>query len=93
MKLKYLQNVATLKLNEENCIGCGRCAEVCPHGVFQINDHKASILDLNSCMECGACSRNCPVHAIQVTPGTGCVYAVLKSYINKLTGKPDTGVC
>ena len=30
MKHRYLKNVATLRLSIENCIGCGRCAEVCP---------------------------------------------------------------
>lgn len=93
MKNKYLSNVATLKLQEEKCVGCGRCAEVCPHGVLEMVDGKAKIIDLDSCMECGACTRNCLVHAIEVTPGTGCVYAVVKSWINKWKGQPDTGVC
>lgn len=93
MKHKYLSNVATLKLYEEKCVGCGRCTEVCPHNVFHIHDRKASIIDLDSCMECGACAKNCPARAIEVTPVTGCVYAVIKSWKNKLLGRPDTGEC
>ena len=43
MKHKYLKNVATLNLSVEKCTGCGRCADVCPHGVFDIADRKAQI--------------------------------------------------
>jgi NAD-dependent dihydropyrimidine dehydrogenase PreA subunit len=71
MKHKYIKNVATLKLYQEKCIGCGRCFEVCPHSVFRIEDGKAAIKDLDSCMECGACARNCPVKAIEVKKGVG----------------------
>jgi len=41
MKHKYLKNVVTLQLSVEKCIGCGRCAEVCPHGVFRANEKKS----------------------------------------------------
>ncbi|MDA8211571.1 MAG: mercury methylation ferredoxin HgcB [Clostridia bacterium] len=71
MGLKYLQDVVTLKLNVDKCIGCGLCVQVCPHNVFAIKEGKANILDKNSCMECGACSKNCPVSAIDVKSGVG----------------------
>lgn len=93
MKMKYLSGVATLKLNGDACVGCGRCMEVCPHGVFALREGKAHIRDKDSCMECGACARNCPAHALVVTPGTGCVYAIVKSWVNKFLGRPETGVC
>lgn len=93
MKHTYLKNVATLKLDVEKCTGCGRCTEVCPHRVFTLQGGKALITDLDHCMECGACTRNCPAHAIEVTPGTGCVYAVIKSWLGKLLGRPETGEC
>lgn len=93
MKHKYLTNVATLKLREDTCIGCGRCVQVCPHRVLALRGGKATILDLDSCMECGACARNCPIHAVEVNPGTGCVYAIMRSWINKLLRRPDVGEC
>ena len=71
MKHKYLKNVAKLSLLEEKCIGCGKCADVCPHGVFSISNKKAQIKDKDSCIECGACSNNCPVNAITVDTGVG----------------------
>jgi Fe-S-cluster-containing hydrogenase component 2 len=33
----YLKDVVTLNLNEEKCIGCGMCIEVCPHAVIGMN--------------------------------------------------------
>ena len=32
--LVYLENVVTLQLDTEKCIGCGKCTEVCPHAVI-----------------------------------------------------------
>jgi NAD-dependent dihydropyrimidine dehydrogenase PreA subunit len=81
--LKYLKNVATLRLDVEVCNGCGMCTNVCPHGVFQLNDRKARIVDLDACMECGACVNNCPVNAIQVNTGVGCASGILMGAIGK----------
>jgi NAD-dependent dihydropyrimidine dehydrogenase PreA subunit len=82
----YLKNVVTLGLDVGKCIGCGRCAEVCPHAVFTLRAGKARIGDRDACMECGACARNCPAGAISVTAGVGCAQAVLHSWT---TGKAD----
>ena len=90
MKLKYLENVTTLVFDPEKCIGCGRCTEVCPHGVFDIADNRAYIVDKDSCMECGACSMNCPVEAIEVNAGVGCAAAIIQSWF---TGKEPTCGC
>ena len=82
MKLfRYLENVTTLKLDQEKCIGCGMCEIVCPHTVFKIEKLKASIVDHDGCMECGACSSNCPVEAISVTPGVGCAAYIIQTWI------------
>jgi NAD-dependent dihydropyrimidine dehydrogenase PreA subunit len=76
MGLKYLENVATLSLDAEKCVGCERCMEVCPHGVFDVAGGKALITDKDLCMECGACAMNCPTDAIKVKVGVGCAVAV-----------------
>jgi len=81
MKHRYLKNVATLRLSAEKCIGCGRCTEVCPHGVFSVNEKKAKIEDKDRCMECGACAKNCPTNAIAVDSGVGCAAAVIMGWI------------
>jgi len=77
MKHKYLKNVTTLNFDSDKCAGCGRCAEVCPHGVFNLDDKKAYLLDKDSCMECGACAMNCPAEAISVDAGVGCAAAII----------------
>jgi len=89
MALQYLKNVVTLSLADDRCIGCGMCAEVCPHRVFNVEDRKAKIVDRDSCIECGACALNCPTEAIQVEAGTGCASAIIKSWFTG--GEPVCG--
>jgi len=78
---KYLRNVATLKMNSDKCIGCGRCLEVCPHQVFAINNNKAKFINFDSCMECGACAKNCPTAALQVDSGVGCAAGLITEWL------------
>ena len=40
-KYYYLKNVATLKLDENKCNGCGICIQVCPHAIFKIFEKKS----------------------------------------------------
>lgn len=89
--MTYLKHVATLKLSVDACVGCGRCVEVCPHGVFVIEGKKARITDLDRCMECGACAGNCAVGALSVTAGVGCAAAMLDGM--RRFGDPDKGTC
>ena len=90
MSLVYLKHVATLKLDPSRCGGCGMCAEVCPHAVFRIQDHRAHIVDLDLCMECGACAKNCAAKALTVRAGVGCANAVIRG---KLGGTEPTCGC
>ena len=80
-ELRYLDDVVTLTLNEKECVGCGICAQVCPHGVLALNDRKAHIVDRDGCMECGACANNCPTGALGVTPGVGCAGYIIQAWI------------
>jgi NAD-dependent dihydropyrimidine dehydrogenase PreA subunit len=79
--MNYLKNVVTLKLDNEKCIGCGQCLVVCPHGVFDLAEHKARITCLDACMECGACAKNCPVDALYVKTGVGCASGILSGIL------------
>jgi len=78
---RYLNDVATLSLAADKCVGCGMCAVVCPHGVFDVDGGKAQIVDKDLCMECGACALNCPAKAIEVNAGVGCAAAIINSWI------------
>lgn len=79
--LRYIDNMATLTLHSDLCVGCGLCTTVCPHGVFAKEGPKVRIDDLDGCMECGACARNCPVAAISVDPGVGCAAYIISGWI------------
>jgi len=80
MGLKYLKNVSTLSLITEKCIGCGKCTEVCPHGVFTLTDGKVQVAQKDLCIECGACALNCSTNAIEVNAGVGCAVAIIKGW-------------
>lgn len=79
--MQYLKNVVTLKLDTNLCTGCGLCVMVCPHAVFEINNRKARIIDIDDCMECGACARNCQFGAISVKTGVGCAAAIINGIL------------
>ena len=83
MKMEYLRNVVSLRLDVETCIGCGRCLEVCPHGVFVLENGKSRIATRDACMECGACARNCPVDALSVNSGVGCAVGLLNAALGR----------
>lgn len=87
---KYLKNVVSISYENEKCIGCGMCEEVCPHGVFSLNEGKAKITERDLCMECGSCALNCPANAIAVNAGVGCAAAFIFGW---LTGKEPACGC
>lgn len=89
----YLRNVATLALDRDVCIGCGRCLEVCPHQVFSMEGGRARIGELDACMECGACAMNCPVAAIRVDAGVGCASGMITEWLRERNIRGPGGNC
>jgi NAD-dependent dihydropyrimidine dehydrogenase PreA subunit len=90
---RYLQNVATLEIDQTACTGCGICLEVCPHQVIKLTEKRAAILDLDACMECGACAKNCPVAAIQVDAGVGCASGLINEWLRERRFLSPGGDC
>ncbi len=61
---------------QERCVGCGKCAKVCPVDAIQIEaacvqggkdaKQKRLSIDENRCLGCGVCVKNCPKAAIKL---------------------------
>ena len=88
--MRYLSDVVTLTFTAEKCTGCGRCWEVCPHGVFVPDGKLARLAGRDLCIECGACMLNCRYGAIAVKSGVGCASAIL---LGALRGHEPTCGC
>ena len=57
----------TVQVDEEKCVGCGACTEVCVfRDALKIIDGKAHISQ-DDCKGCGRCERKCPRGAISIT--------------------------
>jgi NAD-dependent dihydropyrimidine dehydrogenase PreA subunit len=76
----YLEN--TLVYTPGLCNGCGLCADVCPHRVFEMSGRKAVLARPQACMECGACRLNCVTGAIAVESGVGCANAMIRAALS-----------
>lgn len=83
MKLLYLRDVSTLRLDESACTGCRVCTFVCPRGVLAMSDGKAVVVEADACIECGACALNCAFGALTVEAGVGCAGAIINSKLGR----------
>jgi ferredoxin len=68
-----------IKVDEEKCNGCGRCAVVCVVNLWKLRGGKAEIKEnyKEKCLECAACYSVCAIGAIDFSypkGGTGVVY-------------------
>ena len=64
-----MQPVATTnympKVSVKTCIGCGKCAKVCPILAISMKEG-CPVIDGEICLGCGVCARNCPTKAISL---------------------------
>jgi NAD-dependent dihydropyrimidine dehydrogenase PreA subunit len=52
------------KVNVDECVGCGACADVCPQEAIAVDD--VAVVNEAECVDCGACADECPNNAVTV---------------------------
>ena len=60
---RLLESRPTLK--SKDCVGCGKCRDICPAKAITIRDKKA-IIDRSLCIKCFCCQEFCPTGAMKV---------------------------
>jgi heterodisulfide reductase subunit A len=60
---KVRTEAITAVVDEDLCIGCGLCEEICPYGAPKIEDGKSKVREI-LCRGCGSCAAECPRRAI-----------------------------
>ncbi len=53
------------RVKKNDCIGCKKCAEICPAHVIEMKDNKP-VIDRKKCITCFCCQEFCPVGAMKV---------------------------
>jgi len=54
------------EIDQEKCIGCTKCARICPVEAISGEPKKPHVIDKEVCVACGQCADACPVSAIHV---------------------------
>ena len=62
---KMRAEAITAVVDEDLCIGCGLCEELCPYGAPKVEEGKSKIIEA-LCRGCGACAAECPRRAISM---------------------------
>ncbi len=63
---KVCKSLITFSINEQKCIGCRRCAKLCPQGAITGEKKQPHKIDAEKCVKCGICAENCKFDAITV---------------------------
>ena len=53
------------KLKESECVGCAKCANICPAKAI-IMENKKAVIDRDKCIRCFCCQEFCPTGAMKV---------------------------
>jgi NAD-dependent dihydropyrimidine dehydrogenase PreA subunit len=54
-------------VDQEKCIACGDCVDICPVDVYEMQDEKSVPVNAEECIGCESCVEACEQEAITVT--------------------------
>ncbi len=56
----------SIKIDENRCVGCGACVEVCPGNLIKLSHEKKTVIKhIRDCWGCTSCIKECPKVAIK----------------------------
>ena len=58
--------IEKISIEEEKCIGCGKCVNICSHSVLEMVDGKAKVVSDIFCDGLAKCVGECPSDAIHI---------------------------
>jgi 2-oxoglutarate ferredoxin oxidoreductase subunit delta len=53
-------------IDEDKCIGCGACVDVCPPKILYLKEGKCKVSDESKCGKHKCCEKVCPIDAIKI---------------------------
>lgn len=56
-----------ININEDLCVLCGKCVEVCPRKVLELKEDKIVVLNVLDCNLCKSCEEACEFDAIKIS--------------------------
>jgi ferredoxin len=56
-----------VKIDEQSCIGCGACTDVCPQKILYIDAGVCKVSDEKKCDGHRDCQGVCPMDAIEIS--------------------------
>ncbi|MFX1366768.1 MAG: 4Fe-4S binding protein [Promethearchaeota archaeon] len=60
------QELIIAEIDEDLCVGCGRCEKLCNYKAIKVNGKNIAEVDELKCKGCGVCISSCPARAIDL---------------------------